>query len=129
MGKTPGRRANPEHVEQSMLIRWAEIAATRTPELGLLYAIPNGGHRHPAVAGKLKAEGVRAGVPDLCLPVARGPYHSLYIEMKAGPTSRVQPNQAAWHEKLRAQGHAVRVCYGWDAARASIEQYLRGVPL
>jgi hypothetical protein len=32
---------------------------------------------------KLKAEGVRAGVADLCLPAARRGYHGLYIEMKS----------------------------------------------
>lgn len=126
MGLTRGRRSQPEHVEQSLLIQWAEMAKHRVPELGLLYAIPNGGHRHPAVAGKLKAEGVKSGVPDLCLPVARGGYHALYLEMKAGPAARVSPNQTYWHAKLREQGCAVRVCYGWDQAREAIEQYLRG---
>ena len=61
-----------EHQEQAALFRWAWFAQVKHPALALLYAIPNGGHRHKAVAARMKAEGVKAGVPDLCLPVARG---------------------------------------------------------
>ncbi len=60
-----------EHVEQVSLMRWAALTKRRRPELALLYAIPNGGDRHKAVAAKLSAEGVKSGVPDLCLPVPR----------------------------------------------------------
>ena len=56
-----------EHQEQVALFRWAEFAIARWPELALMYAIPNGGHRHKAVAAGLKAEGVKRGVPDVCL--------------------------------------------------------------
>jgi hypothetical protein len=47
------------------------------------YAVPNGGYRNIYVARKLKAEGVKAGVADLCLPAARRGYHGLYLEMKS----------------------------------------------
>lgn len=130
MGRTTGRRAQPEHVEQSLLMQWAEHVAGRYPEVELLFAIPNaggytGGFRaNVARVQKMKREGVKSGVPDLCLPVARAPYHSLYIEMKAGPTSRVSLEQKEWHARLRAQGHAVRVCYSWEAARDEIVRYL-----
>ena len=115
----------PEHDEQVALMRWANVAKGRTPELGLLFAIPNGGKRNVVTAKKLKAEGVKAGVPDLCLPVARGGYHSLYIELKAGRGS-VSDAQSAWHVRLREEGHAVRVAYGWEAARDAILRYLAG---
>lgn len=124
MGRTPGRRSQPEHVEQSLLLQWAEVASSRTPELGLLFAIPNGGHRDIRTAVKLKREGVKRGVPDLMLPVPRGPHHGLFLEMKAGPTSRVQHEQLVWHTALRAQGYAVRVAYGWESAKVAIENYL-----
>ena len=47
------------------------------------YHIPNEGIRKPHTGARLKTVGLKSGVPDLCIPVARGPYHSLYIEMKA----------------------------------------------
>ena len=122
-----------EHMEQVRLFRIAQIWAQQGthPELELLHAIPMGGLRHKAVAGKLKAEGVKAGIPDICLPVPRTGtrkrqgYHGLYIEMKDGrnkPTER----QAWWIEKLREQGYRVEVCYGCQAALDVLVDYLGG---
>jgi hypothetical protein len=73
-----------EHDEQVNLFHWADIMSPQYPELALLHAIPNGGKRNINVARKLKEEGQKAGVPDICLPVPRGEYHGLYIEMKYG---------------------------------------------
>lgn len=61
-----------EAQEQMTLFSWAAMQSGKYPELNLLYHVPNGGSRHKAEAGRLRAEGVKAGVPDLCLPVARG---------------------------------------------------------
>jgi hypothetical protein len=120
--KHPGNRTT-EHQEQATLFRWAAFAEARWPELALLHAIPNGGHRNKVVAAKLKAEGVRAGVPDLCLPVARGRWHGLYIELKA-KGGRASPRQLEWFGALRRQGYRVELCVGWTAARQVIEGYL-----
>ena len=65
-----------ESEEQQTLFSWATMQSGRYPELRLLYHIPNGGSRGKAEAGRFKAEGVKSGVPDLCLPVARGAYHA-----------------------------------------------------
>lgn len=89
----------------------------------MLYAIPNGGHRHPATAAKLKAEGVKRGVPDLCLPVPRGGFNGLYLEMKADG-GRPTVEQRAWIDALRELGYRAEVCVGWDAARETIKAYL-----
>lgn len=96
-----------------------------------MFAIPNGGHRHKATAGRLKAEGVRAGVPDLCLPVPRNGYGALYIELKAprepGSTKRagkLSPAQSEFGRQLIAAGNAWSVCFGWEEARQHIEGYL-----
>ena len=120
------RNANPtEHEEQVALMEMLEYRKGRYPELGLLFAIPNGGARHVAVAKKLKAEGVKPGVPDLCLPVARSGYHGLYVEMKRVKGGVVSLEQAAWHEALLAQGYHVEVCKGALHAVAVILNYLR----
>lgn len=116
-----------EHAEQAALIRWAEFARARLPELALLHAIPNGGHRHKATAARLKAEGVRRGVPDLCLPVARSGAHGLYIELKT-ERGRPTPEQLGWIRALRRQGFAAEVCHGWESARSMIEHYLSAGP-
>ena len=112
-----------EHNEQAALFRWAAMSERKYPELKLLYAIPNGGLRNIVVARKLKAEGMRAGVPDIHLPVAAGKYIGLWIEMKAG---RNKPSvaQNLFLKSLATLGHKTAVCYNWDEARAQIEAYL-----
>ena len=71
-----------EDAEQRVIFQWAAMETAACPELWLLYAIPNGGKRAIKTAIALKAQGVKSGVPDMCLPVARGGYHGLYIELK-----------------------------------------------
>src|SRR5262245_9032875 len=110
--KPPTQR---EHEEQKALFTWAALAAGKRPELALMFAIPNGGQRHPAVAKKLKAEGVKAGVPDICLPVARGDYNGLYVELKT-VNGRATDTQKQWMADLAKQGYAVQLCYGWVMA-------------
>ncbi len=116
-----------EHAEQTALFRWAEFARARLPELALLHAIPNGGHRHKATAARLKAEGVKRGVPDLCLPVARSGAHGLYIELKT-ERGKTSPEQIGWLRALRRQGYVAEVCHGWESARSMIEHYLTAGP-
>jgi hypothetical protein len=126
----PRRRpVEREHFEQVELFRWVSLQEKRIPELTLLFAIPNGGKRSKAVAGKLKAEGVRPGVPDICLPVPCGKYHGLYIELKA-EGGRASDSQRSWMAALAAQQYRVHLCIGWHAAKAVIEEYLKqGPPL
>lgn len=76
-------RSMSETLEQQALFQWAAYNETIIPELKLLHAIPNGGKRYKATAVRLKKEGVRSGVPDVFLPVARHDKHGLYVEMKA----------------------------------------------
>ena len=126
LGKPPARRRQNEAGEQTALFQWARLAENQYPALRLMFAIPNGGSRRDAIEGAhLKAQGVRAGVPDLCLPAPSGPYHGLYIEMKA-PGGRVQDSQKWWLAHLAEQGYKAVVCWGFDEARAEIERYLGG---
>lgn len=109
--------------EQEALFRWAAFVRGRFPEIDLLYHIPNGGSRNRLEAANLKRQGVKAGVPDLCLPVARGKYHGLYIEMKYGK-NKTSSNQDAWLSALRKQGYVAEICYGWEQAQELITKYL-----
>lgn len=109
--------------EQEALFNWAAYSRGTYPELDLLYHIPNGGSRNSMEAANLKRQGVKAGVPDLCLPVARGTFHGLYIEMKYGK-NKTSPLQDGWIGRLRKQHYAVFVCYGWQQAAEVIKKYL-----
>lgn len=70
-----------------------------------------------------RAMGVKKGVPDLCLPVPRGKYHGLYIELKT-ETGRTSEAQEWWGEQLLGQGYFWEVCHGWQSAVKVLEWYL-----
>lgn len=112
-----------EHAEQVALMAWARLHEHRMPGLALLFAIPNGGRRDAVTGARLKAEGVRAGVPDLFLPVARRGFHGLFIELKA-PGGGASPEQRGWIARLRQAGYSAEVCCGWEAAALTLTHYL-----
>ena len=113
-----------EEVEQITLFSWAEFAKNKYPELDLMYHVPNEGKRSAAMGARLKAEGLKAGVPDVCLPTAHGGYIGLYIEMKVKPNKPTE-QQTQWLRDLRGAGHFTAVCYTWEEAKDLIEEYIR----
>lgn len=125
--KTPDGRiqlTGSEDEEQQKIIQWAELMSNAYPDLLMLYHVPNGGSRNRAEAAKLKRMGVRAGVPDLVLPVPRDGYAGLYIELKVGE-NRPSKNQKNWLEKLALHGYKALVCYGGNEAIETLEQYIK----
>ena len=112
-----------EHDEQCALFAWAAANEARWPELAMLVAIPNGGYRPMATAARLKAEGVKAGYPDILLDVARGPWHGLRIEMKRRP-NKPTPAQEEWITRLGAYGYLAVVTYSAQEATSVIISYL-----
>jgi hypothetical protein len=129
--KPKATRAKPvdrEGLEQAALIKELEL---RLPDVAaLIYHVPNGGHRHKQVAVKLKGQGVKAGVPDLVLPMARGGYFGLYLEFKATAPNdaAVSASQHAWIRRLNDQGYLAIVCRGHFDAMEQIRAYLRLAP-
>lgn len=115
-----------EHHEQRLLIDWCATQKVPHPELQYIFAVPNGARTSMSVAKRLKAEGLRKGYPDLGLDVARGGFHGLRLELKRlnGVPSAVSPEQRAWGEWLMTQGYSWHVCFGWEAARYRLLQYL-----
>lgn len=105
-----------EHAEQAALFVWANAH----PVACVMYANVNGQYRQ----GQRPEPGMKAGIPDVFLPVARGGYHGLYIELKRKKGGVVFEAQKAWHERLRGQGYAVGLSYGADEAIAQVQAYL-----
>lgn len=116
-------RIDTEDGAQETLFSWAAWQQNKWPELELLYHVPNGGKRDKATAAKLKGQGVKPGVPDLALPVAKCGYHGLFIELKVG-RNKTTALQDRWLENLREQGYYTKVCYGWEEARDTLVEYL-----
>jgi hypothetical protein len=113
-----------EGMEQKALL--LELALHYPLAAKLIYHVPNGGHRHKLVAIELKKQGVKAGIPDLVLPMARGGYFGLYLEFKAAPPhdSPVSPSQDAYLHALIEQGYLAIVCRGHRDAIEAIRAYL-----
>lgn len=118
------KRKSTEHHIQCAVIYQCRLLERQYPELKGLIAIPNGGARHPAVAAKLKKEGVRKGVPDLFLPlpIPRGPA-GLWLVMKS-PDGKVSASQKDFMEYLQWAGYKTMVCYSHEEAVGAIVGYL-----
>jgi hypothetical protein len=126
------RKAVAEDIQQGYLFDWARV--TRLPAAAdvlpgakvadYLYHIPNGGHRDPRVAKKLKRQGVKAGVSDLHLPLARHGFLGLWIELKT-EGGRLQDSQRDWLDRMNQAGHMAVVCVGWRAAVDTVASYVQ----
>ncbi len=112
-----------EHQMQAAYFLWSSANLQRFPELELLHATPNGGQRSITTAVKLKREGVKAGEPDVKLPVARGGFVGLAIEFKsrAGNPTNEQQRRIDLYQK---NGWCAVLCWSLDAAIATTERYL-----
>lgn len=95
------------------------------PECKFMFAVPNGGSRNKIEAYNLKRQGLKSGVPDIILPVAKGNYHGLFIELKYGK-NKTTDNQVKYIDYLNKNGYLAVVCYGCDQAFDTIKKYLKG---
>lgn len=113
-----------EEIEQEHVFLWASMEERAYPELAMLYAIPNGGKRAIKTAVALKKQGVKRGVPDMCLPVPRGGFNGLYIELKRVKGGTVSDEQREWIAALNSQGYKAIICHGAEEAIEQIRGYL-----
>lgn len=116
-----------EFHEQATLFEWAALQAGAIPELDLMFATLNGaalagGGRQWAI---LRRAGAKKGIPDIVLPVARGGYHGLLIELKFG-SNKPTKEQAVWLDRLHDEGYMAVACWGWEDARDCVIEYLSG---
>lgn len=121
----PHRPRVSEHRIQVALFQWARFSTGRYPALKLLFAIPNGGARDPVTGARLKAEGVKRGVPDVFLPQPVGAYHGLFLELKA-EGGRPSPEQREWLLRLRHRGYGAAIAQGLEEAIEALTRYLEG---
>lgn len=111
-------RLSPENILQRA------VCAYLTAKRVLFYSIPNGSNKTKAERWLHKLTGLQAGVPDLCICVAKGGYHAMYLELKtkAGKTTEAQRE---WLWKLEDAGYRVAVAKGFDEAKAKIDEYMK----
>jgi len=116
-----------KHLEaehQKTVVEWARWASrsAKYPMLEMLHCSLNGVKLSKSQAGIAKGQGMLSGVPDLFLPVPRGKYHGLYIEMKHGDNTLTE-NQNKFLQNAANVGFAVSVCYSAQEAIKRIGDY------
>ena len=110
----PAKETPPnEDIEQLAVVRYLEMKGVN------FFHVPNGGLRNVMVAKKLKAQGVKAGVPDIIITDAP-PYHhtapGAAIEMKRVKGGFVSENQKEWLQHLENRGWCCKVAKGANEA-------------
>lgn len=141
-------KAGTEHAHQAALFQWiATTGSKRYPLMRMAHAVPNGSvligsgtDRGRSEGSKMKAEGLKAGVPDVFVPVTlpsvlpllgRYRWPGLWIEMKKPGREKdkdggCSEDQVKWHADLYAQGYAVALAYGWIPATHMLALYFSG---
>jgi hypothetical protein len=119
-------KPDSENAIQAGFFRWCDLMSKKYPHLARFFSVPNGAHKSPASRYVYKVTGLKPGVPDTFLPVARGGYHGLFIEFKSA-TGRLSPEQKEWIEFLKAENFLVEVCRDWEIAAKITEDYLNSI--
>jgi hypothetical protein len=134
-----------EHVQQVAFFAWARKARfvgfalawqpdsyltipprealAPVPILDLLHAIPNGGERNGAVAGRMKAEGTRSGVPDTFLPWPGRYGVGLYLEFKVGK-NQLSAEQRKFFAAVQQVNYGAFEVRSWEAAAKYVQAHL-----
>lgn len=104
--------------EQINVVTWCRMQGIR------IIHIPNEGKRSQYVGRQLVAAGLAKGFPDLFIPIPKGGFHGMAIEMKFGKNTLTE-EQRDWLRFLKDQGYAVHVSYSFEDARHKITQYMQ----
>lgn len=116
-----------EHAEQVKLFKWARLVRTELGPLSkLMFAIPNEGQRSKRTGARLKAQGLRSGVPDVMIALPLYGRPGLFIEMKRPKGGTVTDKQKDWLDRLKRAGYATAVAHGFEQAQAIVERYMEG---
>lgn len=121
------KRQYKEHEHQVAIFKQAAIYEPQYPLLALLQGSLTGVNLDIIKAKRAKDAGVKAGFPDINLPVARGGYNGLYIELKTAKGS-VRPDQDRIMGLLDQEGHLVLLLKDFSSAEVFdiIMKYLAG---
>lgn len=109
---------------QKLLVDWTMLVRQKYPELALIFHIPNERKCSIPEAMHLQRMGVKAGVPDLFLPVARNGFHGLWMELKT-ERGKVSDAQRWWLDHLAEQGYKAVVIRSVNEGINELEEYLK----
>lgn len=117
-------RVATESEEQRAFFRMLSVELQRYPELTMSFHVPNEGKRQGRQGGRMKAEGLVRGVPDIFIDVPCGGFHGCRIELKRRKGFKISSEQKEWIHKLNNKGYAAAFCFGWEDAWTFVEAYL-----
>lgn len=118
-------RNRPEHDLQCSIVQWAKLHEGQYPELEALYAIKNEGLRSLRLGKDFVESGMKKGMPDLCLPVPKGGYGALFIELKSG-NGKLSEFQKEVLRTLMRCGNLCLVAKTYERVTQVIVDYLKG---
>ena len=119
-----------ESTQQIHLIKWFKLQYPGK----IIFSIPNAlklgsraGNKY-AMLRNLKNEGLLKGVSDLFVPIPRGNYHGLFIELKNIGKTRcsVSEDQRWFIDEMRESGYRAEWAPGFDKAKEIITEYMKG---
>lgn len=121
------RRASPEEDLQRICVEYAEVLSHKQPLLKYLFHPANGGKRPRGEAGKLKAMGVKTGVPDLMLPFPspNGEWRGLAMELKS-PNGKMTEDQERWLNISLASGWLAGLVWDFQDFQDYLDIYFGG---
>lgn len=115
-----------EYEDQVAIFEWSERLEYKWPCLALLFGSLMGIHLPPKYLNKAAKAGMKKGKPDINLPVARGGYHGLWIELKRSGGEKPRADQERTLRLLAGEGNAAYSCFGSKAAIETITNYILG---
>lgn len=123
-----------EHEECRWLMDWAKTQRFNGwPVSDFLIHVPNGSARGrdrkqaAVIGGKLRAQGMQAGVSDYIVPIPLWSKQcpGLWLEMKRTHGGSVSHDQITFHERMLSLGWRCEIAKGWVQASEIISAYLR----
>lgn len=108
---------------QMQCVDWFSHQYRSLFEAGKLVHIANERKCSSRAGRELNKMGVRKGIPDLSLFIAKKGYHGLFIEMKR-PREYPRPEQRAMMASLEEEGYKCVVCRSLEEFRKIINEYL-----
>jgi hypothetical protein len=115
--ETHGRIPTEDEEQKDLVMHFRK----KHPDV-LIHSVPNEGKRSSGTGNTLKAMGMEPGMPDLHIPE-----YGLWVELKTQDGgNKGTKEQLAIHEKLRAIGDDVFICWGSAEAQLCIDLHRRG---
>lgn len=120
---TRTRRTNREDNELVKFFDWVRLHEERDPRLKSIYHVGNERKTSPRQGAWLKRKGVRAGIPDVVVPIPMGSDAALYVELKIKP-NKLSDAQGEMCTLLHCNGNRVRVAWSGDELIKIVTDYL-----